>query len=88
VAPAVVLAVAKTTAAPTKPIGWTAYAPPGATVSPGTGYVTTATTDGTTAEKVAIKAGVKKWERQHPGGTCQITPADMAMCTTAERPTG
>jgi hypothetical protein len=82
VVPAVVFAVAKTTAAPARPAGWTAYPQPGATVSSSTAYSTVGTED-KAAEKFAIKADVVKWKRHHPGGACRITPPSSAQCTTA-----
>lgn len=77
VAPAVVFAVARTTAAPATIGGWSAYPPAGAAVS-------TAGVEQVSAEKAAIRADVAKWKRRHPGGSCQITPPDSAQCTTAD----
>lgn len=83
VLPGIVFAVAKNHPASHPIVGWTAYAPPGATTSSGTGYVSGTTTGDTTAEKAAIKFDVAKWESHHPGGTCQIALPDSAHCTTA-----
>jgi hypothetical protein len=35
------------------------------------------------AERVAIKADVARWQRHHPGGSCRIIAPGSARCTTA-----
>lgn len=73
VVPAVVFAVAKSTASPARAGGWSAYPPSGSTVG----------AQDISAERVAIKADVARWQRHHPGGSCRIIAPGSARCTTA-----